>query len=163
MVGPLHPGMAAGTPDGEGRWTETRIGEIADGDRHLVGGALRIAIDAAAADRAEVIVDRATGVGAAAIERGVALDGRDRGLGPVAPGGEDAARLLLTFEAMADQDPERIALDRDRQLAARAGGGSRHGVISPRPFSGSAFAGCDPSPSPPPLSREAPQSSRQII
>src|SRR5512147_1530549 len=57
LLRPGEPAMAAGGPDGGVGRIEAGIGEIADGDRDFVGGAFAVAIDAAAADRAEEIVD----------------------------------------------------------------------------------------------------------
>src|SRR6185369_9084538 len=132
----LDPRVTARIPDGGGRRGKSGIGEIAGGDADLIGREFGVPIDRAAADRTEVIVEPASGIGGAAPQLRLALDGVAGALRPIGRDPEHAAGRFLAFEAMADRDLGRITFHGQFQLAAGTGCDTGHCFLR-------GWTGCD--------------------
>ena len=122
------PAVPPGLPDRDRGRPERGIGEDADGHRDELGIGAADVVDGGAAVGAERERPRLAVVGDAHVVARLPgdLDALAREARLVAEG---AARAPLAGEAVADRDPDRIALGGEAELAAAAGGlPSRHGA-----------------------------------
>src|SRR5581483_10332212 len=144
-LGDGQPRVPARFPRGDPRRRERRIGERADRDGDA-GRRLGPPEDRRSAVGAEVERPSLAEVRAPGVLAGAAAD-RDPLLRPARLEAEGAAGPPLARDAVADRDPERVALDRHAELAAAAGGLAglhgldARGLRSPRPAAAPTYPG----------------------